>query len=280
MSAGVLIEGVSKIFYRRGVGVHALQDVFLAVDPGEFVCIAGPSGCGKTTLLNMVAGLETPDEGRILVGGSQVSGPSPQRTVVFQDGALFPWMSCLRNVEYGLRMRRDLKKSERLERAHDALDRMGLDSTASRYPHEISGGQRQRVAIARALVLEPEVLLCDEPFSSLDAITRRRLAEDMSQMWEATQMTVIWVEHNLYLPALLADRVMILASEPGRVLDEVLVRLPRPRSPSDAAVLRIGDWLTAWLEALAGVDQGQGVVLPSPPGGAEVRPAAHHHGFH
>jgi len=280
MSAGVLIENVSKIFFRRGVGTHALRDVNLAIDPGEFVCIAGPSGCGKSTLLNLVAGLEKPDEGRILVGGKEVTGPAPERTVVFQDGALFPWMTVEKNVEYGLRMRGELSKAERRDRAQDALARLGLDCMMDRYPHELSGGQRQRVAIARALVMEPEVLLCDEPFSSLDAITRRRLSEDMSRLWEATRMTVLWVEHNLYLPALLADRVMILAAHPGRVLDEVIVHLERPRSPSDSAVLRIGDWLTAWLEALAVVEQGGRVVLPFPPGGAEVRPAAHHTSLH
>ncbi|HWV38242.1 MAG TPA: ABC transporter ATP-binding protein [Vulgatibacter sp.] len=280
MSAGVLIENVSKIFFHRGEEIHALREVNIAIDPGEFVCIAGPSGCGKSTLLNLVAGLERPDEGRILVGGEEATGPSPERTVVFQEGAIFPWMTVERNVEYGLRMRGDLSRAERRERAEDALERLGLAGMSDRFPHELSGGQRQRVAIARALVMEPQVLLCDEPFSSLDAITRRRLSEDMSRLWEATRMTVLWVEHNLYLPALLADRVMILASHPGRVLDEVLVHLDRPRSPSDAAVLRIGDWLTAWLEALAEVEQGGRVVLPHPPGGAEVRPASHHATLH
>jgi len=276
MSAGVLIEGISKIFYRRGKGIHALKDVDLAIDPGEFVCIAGPSGCGKTTLLNMVAGLDKPDGGRILVGGKEVTGPGQDRTVVFQDGALFPWMTCRHNVEFGLRMRPGISAAERRDRALDALERVGLAGMAQSYPHEMSGGQRQRVAIARALVLEPQVLLCDEPFASLDAITRRKLAEDMSRLWEATRMTVLWVEHNLYLPALLADRVMILAANPGRILDEVIVELPRPRSPTDNAVRRIGDWLSLWLEALDAIDHGRGVVLPKPPGGAQIRPAAHH----
>ncbi|AKU91387.1 ABC transporter ATP-binding protein [Vulgatibacter incomptus] len=277
MSSKVLVEGVTKIFYQRGRGgVHALKDVDLAVDPGEFLCVAGPSGCGKTTLLNMIAGLDTPDEGRIFVGGSRVHGPSPERTVVFQDGALFPWLTCGKNVEYGLRMRGELSKGERKDRAEEALASMGLDSMAERYPHEVSGGQRQRVAIARALVMEPEVLLCDEPFAALDALTRKRLAVDMARLWETTRMTVIWVEHNLYLPALLADRVLLLAADPGRVLDEVVVRLPRPRSPSDLGVIKVGDWLSDWLEALDGVRQGHRVSLPAPPDGAEVRPAPHH----
>lgn len=275
MSASVLISGVSKSFPSRTGEVLAIQDIYLAVDAGEFVCLTGPSGCGKTTLLNLIAGLEKPDAGKILVGGQEVRGPSPQRTVVFQDGALFPWMTCLKNVDYGLRMQANMSPKQRREAAMAALARVGLEGLHNRYPHEISGGQRQRVAIARALVLEPAVLLCDEPFTALDALTRRRLAEDVSALWQATRMTVIWVEHNLYLPALLADRVYVMAAHPGRILDEVLVRLPRPRSPSDPAVLRVGDWLTAWLEALSSVAHGERASLPPPPEGAEVRPAVH-----
>ncbi len=274
MSAGVLVDGVSKSYPTRGGRIPVLRDVNLVVEAGEFVCIAGPSGCGKTTLLNIVAGLEDADEGRVYVGGKPVTGPSAERTVVFQHGALFPWMTNLGNVEYGLRMRGDPPK-ERTRVAKEALDRLGLADHYHKYPHQISGGQRQRVAIARALVLEPEVLLCDEPFTALDALTRRRLAEDMSKLWEANRMTVLWVEHNLYLPALLADRVYVLASHPGRVLDEVLVELPRPRSPNDPAVLRVGEWLTAWTEALAELEHGGRITLPRPPPGATIRAATH-----
>lgn len=275
MSAGVLIDNVTKRYGRGEDRVVVLRNVNLAVEPGEFVCIAGPSGCGKTTLLNMIAGLEPPDEGRILVDGKEVTGPSPERTVVFQHGALFPWMTALKNVEYGLRMRGELSAAERMAVARRALDRIGLEGHHEKYPHQISGGQRQRVAIARAMVLEPEVLLFDEPFMALDALTRRRLMEDMSNLWEANRTTVIWVEHNLHLPALLADRVYMLASHPGRVLDEVVVQLERPRSPTDPAVLQVGEWLTAWMEALARLEHGQRVSLPPPPRGAVVRPVLH-----
>lgn len=275
MSERVLIDNVTKKYTTGGSEVTVLREVNLVVDEGEFVCIAGPSGCGKTTLLHIVAGLERADEGRVLIGGRAVTGPSPERTVVFQHGALFPWMSNVRNVEYGLRMRGSLSAKERLDIAREALDRIGLAGHHDKYPHQISGGQRQRVAIARALVLEPQVLLCDEPFTALDALTRRRLVDDMSKLWEANRMTVLWVEHNLHLPALLADRVYVLASHPGRVLDEVVVNLPRPRSPTDPAVLRVGEWLTAWTEAIAGLESGNRVSLPPPPEGALVRPATH-----
>lgn len=274
MSAGVLVDGITKSYEHRGSRVVVLQDVNLVVEPGEFVCIAGPSGCGKTTLLHIVAGLESPDEGEVYVGGKPVTGPSLERPMVFQQGALFPWMTNLANVEYGLKMRGD-PPEERRRVALEALDRLGLADHQDKYPHQISGGQRQRVALARALVLEPQVLLCDEPFTALDSLTRRRLMEDMYQLWEANRMTVLWVEHNLHLPALLADRVYVLASHPGRVMDEVVVDLPRPRSPNDPAVMRVGEWLTAWAEALARIDQGQRVTLPPPPDGAILRESLH-----
>lgn len=276
MSAGVLVDGVTKSYTTRGSRVVVLRDVNLVVDPGEFVCIAGPSGCGKTTLLHVVAGLEQPDEGTVYVGGKPVTGPSLERTVVFQHGALFPWMTNLGNVEYGLKMRGD-PPHERVRVAREALDRLGLAGHHDKYPHQMSGGQRQRVALARALVLEPQVLLCDEPFTALDSLTRRRLVEDIYKLWQANRMTVLWVEHNLFLPALLADRVYVLASHPGRVLDEVVVNLPRPRSPNDPAVLRVGEWLTAWSEALAGIEQGHRVTLPPPPEGAVIRQPTHPH---
>ncbi|HLV60097.1 MAG TPA: ABC transporter ATP-binding protein [Fredinandcohnia sp.] len=275
MAAGVLVDGVSKSYPSQGTRIPVLRDVNIVVEAGEFVCIAGPSGCGKTTLLNIVAGLEEPDEGCVYVDGKRVTGPSAERTVVFQHGALFPWMTVLGNVEYGLRMRGD-PREERLRVAQEALDRLGLTEHSHKYPHQISGGQRQRVAIARSLVLEPKVLLCDEPFTALDALTRRRLVEDLFKLWEATRMTVLWVEHNLYLPALLADRVYVLASHPGRVLDEVLVELPRPRLPNDPAVLRVGEWLTRWTEALAALEQGHHATLPEPPEGAVIRPVSYH----
>jgi NitT/TauT family transport system ATP-binding protein len=269
--ADVRIEGVEKRFVRRDFGVQALQGVDLEIESGEFVCLLGPSGCGKTTLLNMIAGLESPDRGRILVGGREVRGPSRDRAVVFQDGGLFPWLSCRRNVEFGLKFDR-LRRIERERRAQRALERVGLGWSADRFPHELSGGQKQRVAIARALVLEPAVLLCDEPFSALDAMTRRRLASDLVDLWQATGMTIVWVEHNTYLAPVLADRVIVFGSNPGRLLDEVRVTLPRPRHPSDPAVLRVGDFLTDWLEALDGLARGQGVSLPVVPAHTEVRP--------
>jgi NitT/TauT family transport system ATP-binding protein len=269
--ASVRIEGIEKRFVRRDIGVQALQDVNLDIESGEFVCLLGPSGCGKTTLLNMIAGLEAPDRGRIVVGGREVRGPSRDRAVVFQDGGLFPWLTCRRNVEFGLKFDR-LKRKERERRAQRALERVGLGWAGDRFPHELSGGQKQRVAIARALVLEPAVLLCDEPFSALDAMTRRRLASDMVQLWEATGMTVVWVEHNTYLAPVLADRVILFGTNPGRLLDEVRVGLPRPRNQSDPAVLRVGDFLTEWLEALDGLSRGERVSLPPAPRGTEVRP--------
>jgi NitT/TauT family transport system ATP-binding protein len=267
--AAVAIQGVTKTFVHHDVGVQALRDVDLVVRSGEFVCLLGPSGCGKTTLLNMIAGLERPDRGRILVGGQEVTGPSPDRSVIFQDGGLFPWLSCGRNVEFGLKMRR-MPRRERAERVQSTLERVGLHAVHDRYPHELSGGQRQRVAIARALVLEPEVLLCDEPFSALDVQTRGKLVADVVELWRATRMTIVWVEHNTYLAPVLADRVIVFGFNPGRPIDEVIVRLPRPRRSHDSAVVRVGDFLTARLEALHGHDEGHPIPALAPPPGTEV----------
>ncbi len=266
----VRIEGICKRFERADVGVQALLDVNLHIAPGEFVCLLGPSGCGKTTLLNMIAGLDAPDAGRILVGGREVRGPSPSRAVIFQEGGLFPWLTAWQNVEFGLKQRR-VEAATRRRRAFEALARVGLPGSEYRYPHELSGGQRQRVAIARALVLEPDVLLCDEPFSALDATTRRQLAADLITLWQQTRMTVVWVEHNTYLAPVLADRVIVFATNPGRVVDEVRILLERPRRASDPRVLAIGDFLTDWLEAQHGLAEGAAVRLPRAPAGADVR---------
>jgi NitT/TauT family transport system ATP-binding protein len=268
--ADVRIEGICKRFERADVGVQALLDVNLHIRPGEFVCLLGPSGCGKTTLLNMIAGLDAPDAGRILVAGREVKGPSPTRAVIFQEGGLFPWLTAWQNVEFGLKQRGE-PPAERRRKAFETLARVGLPGSEYRYPHELSGGQKQRVAIARALVLEPDVLLCDEPFSALDATTRRQLSADLVSLWQQTRMTVVWVEHNTYLAPVLADRVIVFAANPGRVVDEVRIDLPRPRGASDPSVLAVGDFLAEWLEAHHGLAAGEPVRLPRPPRGADVR---------
>jgi D-methionine transport system ATP-binding protein len=215
--ASVRIEGVEKRFVRRDIGVQALQGVDLEIDSGEFVCLLGPSGCGKTTLLNMIAGLEAPDRGRILVGGREVRGPSRDRAGVFQDGGLFPWLSCRRHVEFGLKFDR-LRRKERERRAQRALERVGLGWSADRFPHELSGGQKQRVAIARALANRPKVLLSDEATSALDPETTKSILGLLRQINQEFGLTILLITHELSVVKEVCDRVAVL--DGGRLVEE------------------------------------------------------------
>lgn len=176
------LNAISKHFHTRQGKLHVLDSVDLAVQKGEFLCLLGPSGCGKSTLFNIIAGLENPDAGEVLVEGEPVSGPGPDRVVVFQDGALFPWLTALGNVAFGLSLK-NLPPAERRERAMEALEMVRLTRFADSYIHELSGGMRQRVAIARAVAMEPKVLLMDEPFASLDAQTRNVMQEELQRIW-------------------------------------------------------------------------------------------------
>ena len=229
------VAGVSQVFAARdGSPTFALRDVSLTIGKGEFVCLIGPSGCGKTTLMHLIAGFIKPTRGRVSFAGAPVDEPGPERGVVFQDYALFLWMTARQNVEFGLRMR-GFPRKVRTERAVAALERVGLTHAANKYPHELSGGMRQRVAVARALVVEPAVLLMDEPFAAVDAITRQSLQEDLLRLWRDSGLSVIFVTHNIDEAAFLAERVVVMSSHPGSIRADIRIDAPHPRERGSAA---------------------------------------------
>ena len=223
------IQAVSKTYFDPYAGAHvtALHDVSLEVRQGEFVSVVGPSGCGKTTLLNMIAGFIPLTSGQILIDGRPVSGPGPDRGVVFQSFALFPWKTVAENVAFGPRMR-GLGKAQSASVAREYLDLVGLGHVAGRYPNELSGGMQQRVGVVRALANEPDVLLMDEPFASVDAQTRMTLQEELTRIWMERKPTIIFITHDVEEAVFLANRVVVLSK--GRVLRELDVDLPRPRA--------------------------------------------------
>lgn len=223
------LEAVSKTF--RGVRGHvdALQDVTFTVAEGEFFSIIGPSGCGKTTLLDIVAGLVTPSSGRVTLAGQPVEGPGPDRGVVFQDFALLPWLSVADNIAFGLKLRHAPPQDTR-KRVAGYIELVGLSGSEDARPAELSGGMRQRVAIARALAGDPSVLLMDEPFGSLDALTRETMEQEITRIWSETGATVLFVTHSIEEALLLSDRVAVMSPRPGTIVDIVEVALPRPRT--------------------------------------------------
>ncbi|HXN42616.1 MAG TPA: ABC transporter ATP-binding protein [Xanthobacteraceae bacterium] len=225
----LVIRNLSKTYFDPYAGAHvtAVREVSLEVGESEFVAIVGPSGCGKTTILNMIAGFIPVSAGEILLDGRHVSGPGPDRGVVFQSFALFPWKTVLENVAFGPKMR-GAGKAEREKTAREYLALAGLAHAAERYPNELSGGMQQRVGVARALANEPDVLLMDEPFASVDAQTRMTLQEELTRIWQARRPTVIFITHDVNEAVFLANRVIVLSK--GRLLAEIDVPLPRPRA--------------------------------------------------
>jgi NitT/TauT family transport system ATP-binding protein len=232
----VEVQHVSKSFRHNGGMLEVLRDINLTVEEGEFVCLLGPSGCGKSTIIHLIAGLERPTEGRILISGAPVAGPDANRVVVFQDAALFPWLTVLGNVEFGLRMA-GLPKLKRRERALEYIRLVHLSKFVSAYPHQLSGGMKQRVAIARALALQPSILLMDEPFAALDAQTRAVLQNELLEIWELARPTILFVTHNVREATGLADRVYVISSRPGHIRDAQPVTVPRPRHAEDPVLL-------------------------------------------
>lgn len=232
------IVGVSKVFLdrKRGRGVVALKAIDLRVERNEFVCVIGPSGCGKTTLVNLIAGFDRPTTGTLLHNDREIAGPSPTRGVVFQDHSLFPWMSVQENIEFAL-VSKGITKAERKAVAIKYLDMVGLSEFRDSRPNSLSGGMRQKASVARTLVLDPKLLLMDEPFGSLDEETRRRMDSELISLWNGRK-TVVFVTHSLEEAVMLGDRVVLMSSRPGRIVSEWTIPDPRPRDPMSPRMCR------------------------------------------
>lgn len=212
-------------------GVEAVRDLTFTVEPGEFLCLLGTSGCGKSTILNVLAGFIPPSQGNALLNGKEIPGPGPDHAMVFQRHALFPWKTVRQNVEFGLKMA-GLPSEQCGQRAQECINMVGLQGSENRYPTELSGGMEQRVGLARVLAVDPSVLLMDEPFGSLDAQTRIMMQELLLRIWDETNKTVVFVTHDVEEAILLADRILVLTARPGRIKEEIVVGLKRPRTYS------------------------------------------------
>jgi NitT/TauT family transport system ATP-binding protein len=233
------VRDISYEYDTAAGSVLAVKDVSFSVADSKFLCVLGPSGCGKTTILNMLAGFLKPTRGEILIGGNPVLGQGQDRGVVFQDFAqLFPWRSARHNVEFGLEMR-GMPEKERRETSLQFLRLVKLEKFADVYPHELSGGMQQRVAIARALAYNPGVLLMDEPFAALDAMTRDEMQKQLTEVWQATKKTIVYITHNVAEAVYLADQVLVLAAHPGTVKKMIPLDLPRPRDPLSVEFLNM-----------------------------------------
>ena len=228
-------KNIVKYFSHDSHNLKALGGVNLKIESGDFVCLVGPSGCGKSTFLRIVAGLETPDDGQILFDGHPVTETGPERIMVFQEGALFPWLKVQDNVEFGLKMA-GISKEERAKISHRYLDMMQLTKFADSYTYQLSTGMKQRVAIARALVMDPDVLLMDEPFASLDAQTRDLLLVEMQLIWEKTKKTILFVTHNVAEAAVLGAKVAVFSNRPSIIKKEFRNDFPRPRTAEDESL--------------------------------------------
>ncbi|MDF2422031.1 MAG: ABC transporter ATP-binding protein [Nitrosopumilus sp.] len=230
-------KNIVKYFSHDSHKLKALGGVNLKVEAGDFVCLVGPSGCGKSTFLRIVAGLEKPDEGQILFDGRNVTETGPERIMVFQEGALFPWLKVQDNVEFGLKMA-GIPKEERAKISHGYLDMMQLTNFADSYTYQLSTGMKQRVAIARALVMDPDVLLMDEPFAALDAQTRDLLLVEMQLIWEKTKKTILFVTHSVSEAAILGTKIVIFSNRPSVIKKEFDNNFPRPRITEDESLLK------------------------------------------
>jgi len=223
---------VSKIFPGRSGQVEALRPVDVDIAAGEFICLLGPSGCGKSTLLSIIAGLESASSGKVLADGKEVRGAGTDRVLLFQEAALFPWLDVQHNVEFGLRQA-GMRPKERADIARRFIEIVHLKGFERSYAHQLSGGMRQRVAIARALAINPAILLMDEPFGALDALTRDRLHSELESIWTETRKTVVFVTHNVREAVALGDRVLVFSPRPGRIVADFCIDLSRPRSLED-----------------------------------------------
>jgi len=231
----IRIRGVRKVFATGGREVVALDGIDLDIEAGQLVCLLGPSGCGKSTLLNAIAGFSPPTGGTIVASGRPVIGPGPDRAMVFQEYALFPWMTVAENVAFGLEMKR-APRAEIREKVDALLGKLALREFRDRFPKDLSGGMRQRVAIARVLAIDAPMLLMDEPFGALDALTRRNLQDELLRIWAELRKTIVFVTHGIEESIYLADRVVVMTYRPGTVKRIVPIILPRPRDPASPEV--------------------------------------------
>lgn len=243
-SGALAARGVTKQYASpqaaQGI-VQALAEVDVEVQKGEFLSIVGPSGCGKTTLLKVLAGLVAPDTGAVHVNGTPILGPGPERAMVFQHFALLPWLTATENAAFGLELR-GVGKAERVEVARRYVKLVGLEGFEESYPRQLSGGMQQRIGLARALAVDPEILLMDEPLGAVDALTRSMLQLDLLRIWDETRKSVVFITHDVAEAVLLSDRVLIMGTKPGRVLEEVLIDLPRPRDESTRESARFSEF--------------------------------------
>ena len=232
-NAHIDVADVSKVFNPGERAVVALQNIDLHIPDGQFVCLLGPSGCGKSTLLNAIAGFALPSSGAITAGGKLVTGPGPERGMVFQEYALFPWMTVEKNIGFGLEIK-GVPKAEIKTRVDALLAMLSLSDFRHRFPKDLSGGMRQRVAIARVLALDSPIMLMDEPFGALDALTRRNLQDELLRIWAELKKTIIFVTHSIEEAIYLADRIVVMTYRPGTVKRDIVVELPRQRDPASS----------------------------------------------
>ena len=249
-AAKLTIQNISKTFFTNQGAVPALDQVNLEVLEGEFVCLVGPSGCGKSTLLNIVAGLEIPNSGQVLEDGKVILGPGQDRLVMFQESALFPWLNVMGNVLFGLKLKPGLSKAQRQELAERYLDMVGLTEFKRSNIHELSGGMKQRVALARSLAPNPKVLLMDEPFASLDAMSREQLYGDLQRISQEQHKTIIFVTHNVREAVCLGDRVFLFSPRPGRIRAEFKIHLDRPRDINSVDLAEYATTITRTLKTV------------------------------
>jgi len=243
----IKVEGLKKVFEGENK-VTALEDVNMEIFGNEFAVILGPSGCGKSTLLYLMAGFEKPTKGNMYLDGKKIRKPGPDRGFVFQDFALYPWRTVLKNVTFPLELK-GLPKVDAQKMANKYIEMVGLDGFKNAFPHTLSGGMKQRVGIARALVYEPEVLLMDEPFGALDAQTRKQMQIELEKIWEKNKKTVVFVTHSVIEAVYLADRVFVMTARPGKIKDIVEVNLTRPREYTDENFLKVREKVLSLLES-------------------------------
>ncbi len=250
MTSEILLEDVGKEFGAGRRRIVALSRVSLAVEKVSFVSICGPSGCGKSTILSIIAGLSGATSGQVKINGKVVTGPDQKIGMVFQDANLLPWRTVLSNVLYPVELRR-LDKRSHVQRARELLELTGLSGFADHYPRELSGGMRQRVAICRALVLNPDILLMDEPFSALDALTRDEMSIELQRIWSLHGKTVVFVTHSIREAVFLSDRVVVMGIAPGRITEEFTIELERPRTAAIETVARFNELIHEVREAIS-----------------------------